>query len=656
MKNALVLLVALAASTRLSADDGPGEAALEFLRGLTEENGVFAVEGTAVSPDIPEARRADIAQRLSRLGRQIRPGDLRLLDQKLDGDLAGVLVSQITDFDSSSVQVHAVGLVKGGDKWLPAPLPSSFDSTGLSLRPGFLPRVKDLENWMLRSRSEQLVRLKDDSFSLLFEEMRKLRSPDELHEAAPEKLAADFLAALRARSLPGALALLGGLEARRPSEWEDTFQVLARLMRSPVIKHPGWRLLAAPEAARAVVLTEQDGEDGMVSIVALDPSANLFQRPEARAIHLPFVRSKAGMWRIRLPQELLMTAAAAQEQQDEADEEEQNLDAEIIAAFPAKLRETAAAAPEASPHAAVKALFEALRGATLQDLVPRIALDADPALALDGLTRAARLWQRLHRPEQIAGPVLLEIHESGDDACALVQVFSASTPEKAELEEVYFQRDDSGWLVNPGFSGDSALGAVKEGKEFKEWAGQQRPAREKDWSAGLTMRLGGIAADSAPAEDEARRVVEAWREAILKRDAASMFEQSACFDDDAGLSRLLRNSGYEMLGRQKGDILGVHRAGRWAAVSLRVPAAPGDDSADAYPLYVIAATPGGPRVLPELDLFDPLTRGREFLNRKVWERLAARLPDGASGELESIYEKHRTISAADREARPKTAE
>ena len=36
---------------------------------------------------------------------------------------------------------------------------------------------------LLRARSEQLLRLKEDSFALLFEEMRKLRSPDELHEA-----------------------------------------------------------------------------------------------------------------------------------------------------------------------------------------------------------------------------------------------------------------------------------------------------------------------------------------------------------------------------------------------------------------------------------------------------------------------------------------
>jgi len=651
---ALVLLVALAAGTRLPAADAPGEVALAFLRGLTEEDGIFAVGETAISPDTPEARRADIAQRLSRLGKVIRPDDLQVLEQKLDGDLAAVLVSQITDFDSSSVQVHAMGMVKAEDRWRPAPLPSSFDSTGLSFRPGFLQRMKELENWMHRTRSEQLVRLKEDSFSLLFEEMRKLRSPDELHEAAPEKLALDFLEALKARSLPGALALLGGLETQRPAEWDDTVQVLSRVLRNPGTEHPVWRLLAAPEAARAIVLTEQDGVDGVVSIVALDPAGDLEELPQARAVHLPFVRSKAGLWRIRLPEELLMPAARALVLQAERNDDA--VDAGLIAGFPARLRELTAAAPEATPRAAAEALLAAVSGPTLQAVVPRLALDAKPALALDGLTRAARLWQRMHRPDQITRPVLLDLHESGDDACALIQVFSASLAEEADIQALFFQRDETGWLANPGFSGTPALAVVKDREKFIEWAVKNRADREKDWSQGLSTRLGGIPADTAPTGQEARDVVSAWRDAMLRQDPVGMLERSACFDDADGLSRLLRNTGYEILGRQKGEILGVHRAGRWAAVSMRVPPAPGDDSADAFPLYAVVTTPGGPRVLPEIDLFDPLTRAREFLNRKVWERVNERLPDGAREELESIYEKHRTLSAAAREPRPKTAE
>lgn len=655
MKKAIAVLVTLALSAvARGAADGPGEVALSFLRELTKENGVFAVGDTAISPDTPDKHRADIAQRLSRLGRGIRPADLRVIDQKLDGDLAAVLVSQITDFDSNSVQVHAVGLVKSADKWRPAPVPSSFDSTGLSFRPGFLQRAKELENWMLRGRSEQLVRLKEDSFALLFEEMRKVRSPDELHEAKPEKIAADFLAALKARSLPGVLSLLGGLESPRPSEWDETFNALARVMRQTKIDHPGWRLLAAPEALRAIVMTEEDGEDGLVSVVALDPAGDLGIRPRPRAIHLPLVRSKAGMWRIRLPQDLLLPAPKHIPQ--DSDEDEDDVDADIIAAFPEKLLAVCPALAEPTPRAAADALLAALKTPSLEALAPRLDLAAASSIALQGMGRAARLWQRLHQPDDLTSPVLLEIHESGDDACALVQLFSAKLPEESVVETLFFQRGAAGWLANPGFSGSSALSFTKDAKAIGEWSGPALKARGKDWAEGLLTRLGGIPADSAPPEEDARQLVAAWRDAIFNVDAAGMLARSACFDDDEGRKRMLQNSGYELLSRQKGEILGVHRAGRWAAVSMRVPATPGDDSADAFPLYVVAATAAGPRVLPELDLFDPLTRSREFLNRRVWDRVAARLPDGARGELETIYEKHRTLSAAAREPRPKTDE
>ena len=43
MKNAIAVLITLALSAAAPGADGPGEVALSFLRGLTEENGVFAV-------------------------------------------------------------------------------------------------------------------------------------------------------------------------------------------------------------------------------------------------------------------------------------------------------------------------------------------------------------------------------------------------------------------------------------------------------------------------------------------------------------------------------------------------------------------------------------------------------------------------------------
>ena len=647
-------VLTLAWTAAASAADGPGDAALSFLRGLKSGNAVFSVSDTAVSPDVPEEERADIAEKLNKLGRNIRPEDLRVIEEKEDGDLAAVLVSQVTNYDSSSVQIHAVGMIKSAGKWKAAPVPSSFNSTGLSFRPGFLARAKQLEDWMMRSRGEQFVLLKDNIFSMLSDEMRKVKSPDELHSSTPEKLAGDFLSALETRNLPAALAIAGGLEEPRPLDWEETFQAVSRTLRSSDIRHGKWRLLAAPESLHAIVQVESEGEERLVSVVALDPG-DFTARPRPKVLHLPFVRSKSGQWRVRLPQELLtpVLQKASPGQEEEDDEE---FDADLLALFPKKLAELHLPVSEVTPRAAAEGVLAALRANTMNALCPRLDLTGQAEVSLDALARAGRLWQRFHQQDDPASPMILDIREAGDEAVALIQLVSGKIPEEAHIETIFLRRSEGGWRANPGFSGAAALAQLKDGADVGRWIAEATRTRNLDWSAGLLQRIGGIAADSAPSEDDARRTVEAWRQAIATGDVAGMLAHSACFDDEAGKSKLLRNTGYELLDRQAGEILGVNRGGRWAAVSVRVPPAAGDDSAHAYAMYVVAATPAGPRVLAELDFFDPLTRQRDFLNKQLWARVAARLPDGARGELESIYEKHRTLSAADRERRQKPEE
>ncbi|WP_367870232.1 hypothetical protein [Luteolibacter sp. Populi] len=640
-------IVMLLACGLASAAQSPSDAALAWLRDVA--SGKAEMEpgaGTALSPDVDDEDLKSIRSRLSRLRESLKPDDLRPLADKEDGDLAAVLVSQITNFDSESVQIHAVGLVKRGEQWLPAPLPSSFNATGLSFRPGFLARAKVLEEWMLEERSKQFFRLKEDAFSLLADEMRKFITPDALLGSTPAKLAEDFLAALAKRDLPAALALLGGLENPPPEHWDETLQVVSANLRKKEITHPLWRLLAAPEAVRTIVAVEEDGEAPMISIVGLDPAADPGTRPLPNALHLTFVRSKSGSWHIRLPHELLAPATQplAPGQEDAA----RTQDAEFIEKFPLKLMEQQAPAPSATAEEATAAILEALNRPSLAELCTHLDLEATPATALDSMSRAAELWQKVHAKKNPVAPVLLELQEAGDDACALIQMFSGRSPAESAVETIFLQRKPSGWLANPGFSGVSALPYPKDSEAFMQWLPATLKARNAEWWDGLLTRIGGVAADSAPSEEEARRVVAESRQAFAKGDVAGALARAACFDDKTGVTRLLRNTGSDFLARQAGEVLSVHRAGRWAAVSLRVPPPLGDDSANSYPLVLVVSTPAGPRILPELDLYDPLTDNRNFFNRVVWDRITARLPDGARSELEPIYEKHRTISAADR--------
>lgn len=654
MRSSVVMSLLLAGGLAHGAQSA-SEAAVEWLRHVASgEAESKLTDETAVSPDTSEAELKSIRSRITQLRGSLRADDLKAVANQEDGDLAAVLVSQITNFDANSVQIHAVGLVKSDDKWLPAPLPSSFNNTGLSLRPGFLQRVKKLEDWMLKTRSTQLVRLKDDAFSLLFDEMKKAMGPEDLVGVDPHDLAKDFLKALRGGELPSVLAMMGGMQSPRPADFDDTFQVISRVLRKSAILNPGWRLLAAPEAARAIVMFDDNGAESIVSVVALDPAGDFDAAPRPKAAHFSVVHSPSGGWRVRLPEELLSPVFHGKAPRPEADDDA--VDADLISMFPAKLREAQPAKPEPTARGAAEAIVAALQAPSFEAVCERMEFSKKEESALDSLKLAATFWQRIHRPQDYGTPILLTVHEQGEDACALVQMFSGRDPAKASIDVIFLHRSEGGWLANPGFSGGQGSTHSGAGHHLGLWLETEMKERENDWSAGVLVRIGGIAADSAPSEDEAKKVVSDWRKAIAAGDGAGMLAMSACFDDNTGTTRLLRNVGYELTTRQAGEILAVHRSGRWAAVSLRVPPADGDDSADAYPLVVVAATPSGPRVLGELDLFDPLTRSREFLNRSVWNRVSARLPDGARGELESIYEKHRTISAAERERRPKPTE
>ena len=659
MKSPAVIALLLATGGIAPAAQSPSEAAVLWLREVAEGKAEEKpAEHSALSPEASEEDIQSIRSRLGQLRKSLRPEDLKVVADKQDGDLAAVLVSQITDFDATTVQIHAVGLVKSADKWLPAPLPSSFNATGLSFRPGFLQRARDLENWMLLARTEQLVRLKNDAFALLNEEMRKFKSPDELHEAAPGKLAADFIAAVQARDLPAVLSLLGGLEDPRPADWDDIYKVTSRLLRKKELTHPEWRLLGAPEAVRAIVAAETGNDEPLVTIVALDPAANFRLTPRARAIDLPFVRSKSGTWRIRLTHDLMAPETRRISPGQEA--EDDRIDAEFVEKFPPKLAESLGTVRTKTAREAAEQLLAALRAPSLAPLFARMDLStAPPATALSAMSRAAHLWQRIHLPFAESSPVLLEVHEAGDDAWALVQMFSGRDSGSPSIESLFFKRTAEGWLANPGFSGESALPYTSDEAAVSKQLEPALAARDAEWWTGLIDRVGGVAADSAPSEAEARRVVEESRRAVAGGDVLAFLALAACLDDDRGPADMLRACSDDFTGREAGEILGIHRSGRWAAASLRIPSRDGEDSVDTYPLVIVVSSPKGPRILPEINLFDPPApregrSRRELLNRAVMDRVATRLPEDARAELQSIYEKHRTISAADLERKKPT--
>ena len=129
---------------------GPGEAALNFMMGLRDEQSTpnELLEGSVLSRHTGAIRRSAISQRLALLGRYLRNNryDLKVSSEKRDGDLAAVTINAVSSQDPLEVDVFGLGLRdRGADGWAVAPVPGSFDNVDLGFDNALEQRAVALE-------------------------------------------------------------------------------------------------------------------------------------------------------------------------------------------------------------------------------------------------------------------------------------------------------------------------------------------------------------------------------------------------------------------------------------------------------------------------------------------------------------------------------
>lgn|GEM_PF-4387380 len=630
MRPTLASLLLLA--TVATGQPGPSEAAVEFL-GTLDGEGIELDQATAIAPQATEEKRRSICLRLERLADELEEGDLRAVDEKVDGELAAVLVSQIVDFDPNRVTVHAVALRKLDDRWLPTPVPASFENTGLTYLPELSRRAAALEDWLLHERASQTQRLRENILGDLLADIGAAMSRDELHESTPETLAFLFIEACRQRDLPRALACLGGLEDPLPGSWNDTLKLTARAFRSPGEAPGAWERLLSPTAVRTALSAELDAEGASVRIGEIEPAGERPGRPEVAILDFAFDRGAGGLWRLALPLWLLEDPQPGFATVDPTDPDALTVPARLLETHPPRRFETAAALGES--------FRRALGDASFAPLLEHLARPENDPLESIGLL--ARLWNGfLVRPAVF--PMVLDATEHEDRGRLLLTDFDARSPEIAALViPVDLVRRDGGWQVAPWV--DDLRGEPDFDPWLNEWSGDALKLDAAGWLGrlGLHAAIGGLTADSAPGEDEARRAVEAWLEATRNCDPRASLTAGAAFDDPVGGERLLKAVGRCFQPTETREILAIHRKGRWAAASVRHH----HESAELEPfdlLHPVVATADGPRVLGEAMLETADNRSRKYLNERIWKRLGDRLPQAAVDELRELAKAHAELS------------
>ena len=630
----ICLAILVMAVTALAGSSDPGATAVHFLEMVrTKKLNLEPGGDTALSPQTSEQKRKEIARRLERLARDLGTDPLEVGAMKLDDDLAAVLVRKIGGFDPGRLQVIAVAMVKRGADWAVAPVPASFENSGVGYAAVLRQRLASLEDWMLREQAIDLQKLRDQSADRMRRKISESLPLETLRNLTSKQAAERFLAACDRRDLPEIFGLLGGLASPLPNDWSLRLRAAETAVAAAAEGRHPWRLLIAAEVLRVLVHHEEDGDSATISIGCLDPAGNppRVLVPRIELVHLDLSKSSDGLWRIDPPESFLQEETTPEEAVDDAP------DPELLEAFPAKL--AALYPPVAQPTAeqARQVLLDTLRTGSPGALFAHIRLDRNELAARNSCVRAAGIWWTLREPSNVGCALPLAWQEDEHHAAAACQFFSARNPDRLDLMVLYFDKSAGGWFWTPDPGPETE-------KSFHEWSEVQTKRWQDEWQNAILKEcpvLGKIPDSGAPADDESRQLVEAWFKATRAGDVMAALRLTARLDLADSPAALLRNLGYEMTGTRHNPnpptIAGIHRGGILTAVGTRSAT----EGAPSFPLYPVIATPKGPRILLEIDLFAAGSRSRDFLNKTALARLRKASAD-ATDDLASLYAEHQT--------------
>ncbi|RYD38158.1 MAG: hypothetical protein EOP87_02080 [Verrucomicrobiaceae bacterium] len=632
----LFLMLALSGVSSAATGD-PATAVLGYLEKVRQRTVDLGTD-TALSPHTSSEKREQISRRLSRLADDLGKGRLEAAEVKVDDNLAGVIVRNSGGFDPAKARVVSIGLVRMKGIWLPAPVPTSFENTGAGLVASARQRLGQLENWMMRGQVEELTSLREQSRERMRQTIRAGMDVKILRDESPEKVADQFLAACRRRDLPAMLGFLGGLQETPPPDWAERLRSAESAVGAGKKLGWPWRLLIAPEVARVRVEDGGETDGSLFSFACLDPAGTGLKQATTKVeiLHIELSRDEEGLWKVDLPPSFLLRPDG------ELDESEDDFVKSLLDAFPGEIRKQISARPMPSIREAAAALHEALRAESMDPLISLMDLEGDPGTASRGCALGARLWWQIHHPQAPGMAHLLGYHENSGAGAVTFQFFSPGKPGVFDLKSFYFEKTTDGWLLIPGLKLTNS--PSREQSAVRDWVADRDRTWRGGWQASLVAdctRLDPIAEGNAPSEEEARKLVESWLTATHSADLPAALRSLVIVNRQGETERTLRNLGFEfstaLRDGERFSIIHCERGTTWTVVGVKSQT----DTTTTFPLYLVVATPQGPRILIGADLFGDTTGGRKILNDTVLRRIGDFTTPASSEELRSLFDKFR---------------
>lgn len=636
------LLIGVFASS--GAEVAPGAAAVSFLEDVqgTTLSIDEILEKTVLSPFCGDERRMWIEKQLQELRVSLRVGELefRVVGEKEDGGFAGVLVAVVPEGDPFTSKVVPVALRYTEEAWVPAPVVGSFANANVGFDQGVRNRVKVLERWMGRQR---VIRMRDlylDAVAALEKRMEEVVSDELLVEGTAKEVMKGFLDACGRKDLAAVLVFLGA-DSGQADEATSPQAIVTKGLRGED-EMGRWALLTSPDVVRVVAESREERSETVVSVLFYDTES------VTGAKLLNFSLNKdSDRWQVDLPRVLREAFNERRPWRTPAASEHK-----MRRRFSEYFEESRVEERFDDSRAMGERMVEVLREGTLEEFFVLLSRNEGFAEGERVATyeEAADLWNEFReRGRHATHGVLVDVMEEGSAAAVVLHLVTTAELDRLELVTVFLVREESGWAIAPGVTslGNWETMPRQESLDQKEVlmryarrkAGLEKVAAERFLKEFAEVEVG---VKKEVSEEEARRLVEEFRERLRAGDLPRAFECCALLDRSEGAWEGLKSLTYEYRGvqqaKQADRELNIQTKGSWAGVSLRLDTGSGGDPD--YPLYLVRSTAEGPRIVVDAGLRMATNKGRKILNEQVWEHLDAHLVPEEVGLVREVFGGH----------------
>lgn len=632
--------------------------ALAYLKRLSEGE-IDIAKHTALSEHCGIQRRKVIRTRIEFVNKNyFHKGDtLTFVEQKIDGNLAGILIRAENPATPLSTRVHAVALIKKGKSWKAAPLLGLFSNTGYGYDEKVELAVRSLERWMAREKTLREFQWREKATNAFKSTLVDIEKKAGFDKMGPEKSVARFLEQCREKNLLGILASMGGASDALEEPMETTISLISQGLENKDTSSD-WHLVTSRSVIAQVL--KIDNTRNEVALGFYNP----LERGKSKILYFP-IHSSGGKTFVRLSP-LLKIAMLPQNQRWQQRWKHRHGDEdELRKKLPSTIFKNTKPVSYRTSRELLNHLLKSIKEDNFTDCLRLTPQKGDYFGKEENqssiLSNLGNLWRSIHKlkssPQQA-----FDITEDKNVALAPLQYAKTNRTGEFETIKIWMIKNAEGWhlisyeTLTASMAEELKTTIKKLEKRFlsEEKARQDQHARDlldKVATLNLPITLGPVS------EDDAKNLFTSFRSHLRSKDTQAALSSCAVLKGTSS-TQTLKTFSYAIRGAADhtnyDHLVGATKSGKWMGLSVRTESKL--VGLNEYPLYLVVKTDKGPRVMLDIDLRHATNKGRALLNKKNWRKLEEILAKDSLADVKAIFEAHTKLTVKDVEEELKLKE